>query len=34
MILKVWDEGGGWVYFDRVERISIFPHNALGEDED
>ena len=24
MILKIWDESGGWVYFDRVERISIF----------
>ena len=34
MILKVWDEGGGWVYFDRVDTISIFPHNALGEGED
>ncbi len=34
MILKVWDNVGGWVYFDRVERISLFSHKALEKDED
>lgn len=34
MVLKIWDEHGGWVYFDRIERISIFSHKALEEDED
>ncbi len=34
MILKIWDESGCWVYFDRIERISIRGHKALEEDED
>ena len=33
MILKIWDESGCWVYFDRIERISISRHKALEEDE-
>ena len=34
MILKIYDEAGGWVYFDRIERISIFSHDPLEERED
>ena len=33
MILKVWDIAGGWVYFDHVEKISIFSHDPLEEEE-
>jgi len=38
MILKIRDGddkgGGAWVYFDRIERISVVPHGPLGEGED
>ncbi len=34
MILKVWDESGGWVYFDRIERLSMFYHDPLKDGED
>ena len=35
MILKVRDEVfGGWVYFDRIERISVVLREPLGEGED
>ena len=35
MILKVWDdESGSWIYFDRMERVSIKGRNPLKDGED
>jgi len=34
MILKIWSVDGGWVYFDRIERISIYHKKALSGDDD
>ena len=39
MILLIRDDrnegdGKGWVYFDRIERLSVFPHGPLDDGEE